>query len=296
MVRFHRISKFYGEIKALNEVSFELPDQSVVGLIGPNGAGKSTCMKILAGAVAPSEGEFFVREQKIVSYSDDAWKRQIGFLPERAPVYEDLSVWQNLCFWAEVYGVDRQRLRQQNWLESLGLAQVLEKPGSSLSKGYRQRLGIAKALLGEPHLLILDEPLSGLDPSQRLAMRDLIRELGKSHSILFSSHQLLELEQICDYFVFLKEGQLVAAGSHADIVAQQSLPWLEVSCFEPISVLPDFGFPVSSIDSHSFRIQCPENLESTQEILRFLHQQALHLRAMQWKKADLEQVFRTLNS
>ena len=296
MVRFSEISKIYGEIKALDEVSFEIPKNTIVGLVGPTGAGKSTCMKIMAGAMAATSGELFIDDQKIESYSPDAWKKQVGFLPERPPVYEELSVVENLSFWADVFSIKNKKQKISNLIDKTGLSSVVRKPGGSLSKGYRQRLGIAKALISEPELLILDEPLSGLDPMQLDEIRKLIRDLGKEHSVLFSSHQLHELEQVCDYYVFLNEGKLVSSGTSEQIKNQSEEPWLCVEFFNEIAQYPDFGKPTRNLKKDSFEIQIQEEAGASEQILNWSRKQNLSIKKMIWQKPDLEQIFRDLNS
>lgn len=296
MVRFSEISKIYGEIKALDEVSFEIPKNTIVGLVGPNGAGKSTCMKIMAGAMAASSGELFVDGQKIESYSPDAWKKQVGFLPERPPVYEELSVVENLSFWADVFSIKDKKKKIADLVEKTGLSAVVKKPGGSLSKGYRQRLGIAKSLISAPELLILDEPLSGLDPMQLDEIRKLIRELGKEHSVLFSSHQLHELEQVCQYYVFLNEGRLVANGTSEQIKKQSEEPWLCVEFFDEVQQLPDFGKATRNQTKDSFEIQIGEDPGASEMIWDWSKRQNLNIKKMLWQKPDLEQIFRDLNS
>ena len=204
MIEVSHLSKSYGSRPAVQDLSFTVPDGQIYGLLGPNGAGKSTIMNILTGYLAPTEGEVKVA----------------GFrLPEQPPLYPEMTVQEYLDFVAELKGVKRAQRKQQVLAAArrTGLEEVLPRVIRSLSKGYRQRVGIAQALLGSPQLIILDEPTVGLDPAQVIEIRNLIRELGKAHTVILSSHILSEVQAVCQQVLILSKGRLVAVGSPEEL-------------------------------------------------------------------------------
>ena len=204
MIEVSHLSKSYGSRPAVQDLSFTVPDGQIYGLLGPNGAGKSTIMNILTGYLAPTEGEVKVA----------------GFrLPEQPPLYPEMTVQEYLDFVAELKGVKRAQRKQQVLAAArrTGLEEVLPRVIRSLSKGYRQRVGIAQALLGSPQLIILDEPTVGLDPAQVIEIRNLIRELGKAHTVILSSHILSEVQAVCQQVLILSKGHLVAVGSPEEL-------------------------------------------------------------------------------
>ena len=204
MIEVSHLSKSYGSRPAVQDLSFTVPDGQIYGLLGPNGAGKSTIMNILTGYLAPTEGEVKVA----------------GFrLPEQPPLYPEMTVQEYLDFVAELKGVKHAQRKQQVLAAArrTGLEEVLPRVIRNLSKGYRQRVGIAQALLGSPQLIILDEPTVGLDPAQVIEIRNLIRELGKAHTVILSSHILSEVQAVCQQVLILSKGRLVAVGSPEEL-------------------------------------------------------------------------------
>jgi ABC-2 type transport system ATP-binding protein len=211
MVRIEGLTKTYGATQALKGVSFEVPRGQVVGFLGPNGAGKSTTMRILAGYVSPTAGRALVGGLD-VAQDPVAAKKLIGYLPENNPLYEDMMVREFLEFIAEVRGLapTARPARIRHAVERCGLTQVLGKDIGQLSKGYRQRVGLAQAIVHDPDLLILDEPTSGLDPNQIVEIRSLIKELGKEKTVILSTHILSEVQSTCDRVLIISDGKLVA--------------------------------------------------------------------------------------
>ncbi|MEG3657353.1 gliding motility-associated ABC transporter ATP-binding subunit GldA [Arenibacter palladensis] len=201
------ITKFFGKQKALNKVSFTIEKGEIVGFLGPNGAGKSTMMKILTTYHTADEGNAEVNSYDVESEKKNVQK-SIGYLPEHNPLYLDMYVKEYLAFNAEVYKVDKQRINTV--IEQTGLTPEANKKIGQLSKGYRQRVGLAAALLHDPEVLILDEPTTGLDPNQLLEIRKLIREIGKEKTILLSTHIMKEVEAVCDRVIIINKGTLVA--------------------------------------------------------------------------------------
>lgn len=201
------ISKYYGEQKALDEVSFSIEKGEIVGFLGPNGAGKSTLMKILTGYLNPSEGEAVVNGYSLHSDLLQAQK-SIGYLPEHNSLYPEMYVREYLIFNAGIYKVSNERIEEV--IQQTGLLPEANKKIEQLSKGYRQRVGLANALLHDPEVLILDEPTTGLDPNQLVEIRDLIRENGKKKTIFLSTHIMREVEALCERVIIINKGKIVA--------------------------------------------------------------------------------------
>ncbi len=214
------ISKSYGPVKALSKVSFEVGKGEVIGLLGPNGAGKTTLMKILTGYLQPDAGTALVAGIDVVA-DPLAAQRRIGYLPENAPLYGEMAVQEYLTMMAALRGVpeDRHRRLISEAVYATGLEDYLTRPIGKLSKGYRQRVGVAQAILHQPELLILDEPTTGLDPTQIVEIRDLIRELAATSTIVLSTHILPEVEMTCDRVLIIIGGQLRADNNLADLRA-----------------------------------------------------------------------------
>ena len=222
MIEVSHLSKYYGDYAAVRDASFEVPDGQIVGFLGPNGAGKTTTMRILAGYLTASAGK------ATIDGIDVFWKplevrRRIGYMPENCPLYPEMRVIEYLRFRAGIKGLHgaRRRQRVDYVLRRCWLEDVRRQLIGTLSKGYRQRVGLADALLAEPPVLILDEPTSGLDPTQIRSARELIRELGAEHTILLSTHILPEVEMTCDRVIIIHRGRVVASGS-LDELAQQA--------------------------------------------------------------------------
>ena len=214
MIEVSHLTKQYGRHLAVDDLSFTVEDGRIYGLLGPNGAGKSTIMNILTGYLAPTEGEVKVAGFRLPEQAQQA-KACVGYLPEQPPLYPEMTVQEYLDFAAELKGVKKAQRREQvqQAARRTGLDQVMPRLIRSLSKGYRQRVGIAQALLGSPQLIILDEPTVGLDPAQVIGIRKLIRELGKTHTVILSSHILSEVQAVCSQVLILSKGHLVAVGA-----------------------------------------------------------------------------------
>ena len=214
MVEVSHLSKNYGSHPAIRDLTFSVADGQVYGLLGPNGAGKSTIMNILTSYLAPTGGEVKVAGFSLPEQAQQA-KACVGYLPEQPPLYPEMTVQEYLDFAAELKGVKKAQRRGQvqQAARRTGLDQVMPRLIRSLSKGYRQRVGIAQALLGAPQLIILDEPTVGLDPAQVIEIRRLIRELGRTHTVILSSHILSEVQAVCSQVLILSKGHLVAVGT-----------------------------------------------------------------------------------
>ncbi|AZJ32706.1 protein involved in gliding motility GldA [Tenacibaculum mesophilum] len=200
------IIKRYGTQKAVNNISFSAKKGEIVGFLGPNGAGKSTTMKILTGFIQPSEGTVLVSGIDVISNPIDAQKK-IGYLPEHNPLYLDMYVREYLQFQASLHNVEKSKINET--IEKVGLTIEAHKKINQLSKGYRQRVGLAAAILHNPEVLILDEPTTGLDPNQLVDIRELIKELGKDKTVLLSTHIMQEVEAMCDRVIIINKGEIV---------------------------------------------------------------------------------------
>lgn len=211
MIVVEHLTKHYGDFVAVNDLSFEIQDGRVYGFLGPNGAGKSTTMNIMTGCLSPTSGTVRIDGHDILK-EPEAAKRLIGYLPERPPLYTSETPAEYLQFVGEAKGVKGPELQRQmdEVIRLTGIDQVKDRLISTLSKGYCQRVGIAQALLGAPKVIILDEPTVGLDPIQIIEIRDLIRELGKTHTVIFSSHILSEVQSICEQVLIISKGVLAA--------------------------------------------------------------------------------------
>jgi len=214
MITVEHLTKYYGNHLAVDEISFEITEGHVYGFLGPNGAGKSTTMNIITGCLSATDGRVLIDGHDIFE-EPDAAKRCIGYLPEHPPLYMNESAEDYLRFVGEAKGLRGLELNAQvrEVIEKTGIGNVKYRRISQLSKGYKQRVGIAQALLGNPKVIILDEPTVGLDPIQIIEIRELITELGKTHTVIFSSHILSEVQAICDQILMIAKGKLVAFGS-----------------------------------------------------------------------------------
>jgi ABC-2 type transport system ATP-binding protein len=223
-IQVQGVSKLYGDFVALRDVSFEVKAHTVAAFLGPNGAGKSTTMKILTGFLAPTRGSV-----RLAGFdpTDPAQRievaRRLGYLPENGPLYRDMTPQESLEFFAHVRGIPNARAAIERVVERCVIGQVRHKPISKLSKGYRQRVGMAQALVHDPEVLVLDEPTSGLDPLQIREVRALIRELGTSKTILLSTHILQEVEAVASQVVVVSEGRVAFAGTLAELTAVRPL-------------------------------------------------------------------------
>lgn len=220
MIEVSHLTKQYGNHLAVDDVSFTVADGQICGLLGPNGAGKSTIMNILTGYLSATSGQVTVAGHPLPEEADAA-KACVGYLPEQPPLYPEMTVQEYLTFAAELKGVKKAEWKEQvcRAARRTGLEAVLPRLIRSLSKGYKQRVGIAQALLGSPRLIILDEPTVGLDPAQVIEIRKLIRELGRAHTVILSSHILSEVQAVCQQILILSKGHLAAAGSLEELTA-----------------------------------------------------------------------------
>lgn len=211
MIEVKNVTKKYGKFVAVDNISFEIKEGEIVGLLGPNGAGKSTTMNMLTGFIEQTEGEIIIDGYNMLKKPKKA-KKEIGYMPEGVPLYSDLTVKEFVKYMAEIKGIDKKVRKEkvEKIIEQTGLKEVQNKLTRNLSRGYKQRVSMAGALVGEPKILILDEPTVGLDPKQITEIRKLIKELGKTHTVILSSHILSEVSQICNKVIIINKGKIVA--------------------------------------------------------------------------------------
>ncbi len=294
------LTREYGPQKAVNDISFEVKEGEIVGFLGPNGAGKSTTLKIATSYLPPTSGRVLVGGHDVVA-SPMAVKRITGYLPEHNPMYLDLFVHEYLTFIGGLYGLRRQQLRSRvgAMVELCGLTREQNKKIETLSKGFRQRVGLAQALIHDPAVLILDEPTSGLDPNQLIEIRRLIRDISKNKTVIFSTHILQEVEAICERIVVINKGQIVAndrldnllgkKASRASIIVEFETP---VAAGE-LEKLPGVSAVVGEGEGR-YRIQVQPGIDLRPEIFRYAADRGLSLIGLKQEENSLENIFREL--
>ena len=218
MIEVRNLVKRYGDHLAVDHISFTIEDGKIYGFLGPNGAGKSTTMNIMTGYIGPTSGDVIINGHSILDEPEEA-KKYIGYLPELPPVYMDMTVKEYLAFCAELKGIPKEERAKEirKAVKRVKIDDVYGRLVGNLSKGYRQRVGLAQAILGSPATIILDEPNVGLDPKQIIEIRDLIRELSHDHTVILSSHILSEIQEVCDQIIIIHRGKMLANGSTAEL-------------------------------------------------------------------------------
>src|SRR3989339_645895 len=221
MIDIKNLTKKFGNNVILDDISFSVNKGEILGFLGPNGAGKTTTMKIITSFWSPTRGSVKIDGVDVIENSLEV-RAKIGYLPETVPLYDDMRVYEYLKFIAEVRGIEKENIKKRikEVVASCGLKKVLLKPIEQLSKGYRQRVGLAQAIMHEPDILILDEPTTGLDPNQIKEIRDLIKKIGKEKTVIFSTHILSEVSATCDRVLIINNGKIVGEGSPADLMAK----------------------------------------------------------------------------
>ena len=305
MITVEHLTKYYGDHLAVDDISFEISEGHVYGFLGPNGAGKSTTMNIITGCLSATAGTVTVDGHDIFE-EPNAAKRCIGYLPEHPPLYLSESVLEYLRFVGEVKGLKKQELEDQIdlVLEKTGTTEVQNRRIGDLSKGYRQRVGIAQALLGNPKVIILDEPTVGLDPIQIIEIRDLIKSLGKTHTVIFSSHILSEVQAICDQILMIAHGRLVAFGEpealQRQLLTGQELLIRTDGSEEAVkAALGDLTLPVTpDITPEEGTVRCCVHIRTegdmdtaAEQAARSLVEHGLPVFELTQKKGSLEDVF-----
>ncbi len=299
-IHVEKITKKYGKQKALDNISFEIKTGDIVGFIGPNGAGKSTMMKIITGFIPQNSGNVKV-ENIDISADPLEVKKNIGYLPEHNPLYLDMYVREYLSFVAGLYKLRKNtKARVEKMIEQTGLYAEQNKKIGALSKGYRQRVGLAQALIHDPKVLVLDEPTSGLDPNQIVEIRNLISELGKEKTVMLSTHIMQEVEAICDKVIIINKGRIVADDYTKDIQSKsQDKQQTIVVEFEGTINKEDLKkitgvTEVAKTKSGSWLIQSSAEKDIRSEVFNFAVKQKTVVLGMQKKSKSLEDVFQEL--
>jgi ABC-2 type transport system ATP-binding protein len=296
-IEVKRLLKQFGEQKAVNEISFTIEKGQIVGFLGPNGAGKSTTMKMITGYLSPDAGDIRVNGVDVVKDPMSA-KKKIGYLPESNALYYDLYVREYLGFVAEVHGIAHKKQRVEEVIELTGLSLESKKQIGQLSKGYKQRTGLAAALLHNPDVLILDEPTSGLDPNQIIEIRNVIKDQGKDKLVLFSSHILQEVEAICDRVIIINKGKIVADDKLASLQRSSDSNIVKVAFKEPLEPEWMRRIPavrsVNKIDQFTWALETNEPDAVRKQLFEMALQQNLNIVSLHNENQSLEEVFRSL--
>ena len=304
-IEVKNLLKVYGEQNAVNNISFKVDKAEIVGFLGPNGAGKSTTMKIITGYLQQTSGDAFVSGIN-VTQDPLTIKKKIGYLPEANALYYDMYVREYLSFIAEVHQVKNSKLKTQNVIQLTGLTSESKKKIGQLSKGYKQRVGLAAALIHDPEVLILDEPTSGLDPNQIIEIREVIRQQGKDKTVLFSSHILQEVEAICDRVIIINKGEIVADDKLSNLQKNKKDQHVVIVAFkEPID--KELLQKINEVDiveqlqmtnhkSDSYRIKTSNPEAVRKQILELSLQHNLNIVSLQSETQSLEDIFKALTN
>jgi ABC-2 type transport system ATP-binding protein len=298
-IEVKNLLKEYGEQKAVDNISFKINKGEIVGFLGPNGAGKSTTMKIITGYLQQTGGEAFVCGINVAEQPLET-KKKIGYLPELNALYYDMYVREYLDFVAEVHAIKAPKSKIENVIEVVGLTVESKKKIGQLSKGYKQRVGLAAALLHDPEVLILDEPTSGLDPNQIIEIREVIKKQGQDKTVLFSSHILQEVEAICDRVIIINKGRIVADDKLSNLQKSNKDSHIVIVQFKEVidkDRLLTGMKQVSKIEEaehNLFKLHTSDPETVRKQILELALQQQLNILSLQSESRSLEDVFRSL--
>ena len=299
-LKLKNLTKLYGAQKAVNDISFEIEKGEIVGFLGPNGAGKSTTMKIATCYLPPTSGEVWVGGFNVVDRPMEV-KQITGYLPEHNPLYLDLYVHEYLGFVGKLYGLRGPRLndRVKEIIDLCGLGPEQNKKIEALSKGYRQRVGLAQALIHDPEILILDEPTSGLDPNQLVEIRKLIKTISQQKTVVFSTHIMQEVQALCDRVIVINKGEIVADDKLERILQTQGNTVAIVVQFEGnvnldhLKLLPGVR-EVEALEGFKYKVLSEGNIDLRPEIFRFAADNNLSLIGLKQEENSLENIFRDL--
>jgi len=296
-IQVNNLSKHFGEQKAVDTISFSIGKGEIVGFLGPNGAGKSTTMKMITGYLQPDAGEITVSGINVLQHPQEV-KRKTGYLPESNALYYDMYIKEYLAFIADVHHVEHKQKKVEDVIQLTGLTPEKTKKIGQLSKGYKQRVGLAAALLHDPEVLILDEPTSGLDPNQIIEIRQVIKDQGKDKLVLFSSHILQEVEAICDRIIIINKGRIVADDRLSNLQQTKTTNVVKVGFQDPLEAewltrLAAAG-TVTKIDSRNWTIQTDEPEQLRKQLQKMAAENNLDIVSLHSETKSLEEVFRSL--
>lgn len=309
MISVKNLTKYYGNFKALNGISFEIKSGEIVGILGPNGAGKSTTLRILTCYLNPTDGDAIIDGKSILDDEINV-KKVIGYLPESAPLYNDMCVFDYLVYMADIQELEKSKLNERlNYVVDVcSLKEVISKPIGELSKGYKQRVGLAGSIIHDPKILILDEPTNGLDPNQIVEIRELIKELGKEKTVLVSTHILSEVESTCSRAIIINKGDIIADDTPRNLslsfvnnksatikISVKTSDNIE-SVKEKLSSINDiYKVEIEEFADNIKEVSIYSNLEEPRdEIYRFIKNTDWIIYEMMKVKENLETVFHTL--
>lgn len=292
------LSKHYGEQKALNQVSFTAKKGEIVGLLGPNGAGKTTTMKILTCFIPQTSGHAEVCGFDVTKDPIEV-RKKIGYLPEHNPLYKDMYIKEYLGFIAGLYGIKNKKNRVAEMIEMVGLQKEQHKQIHALSKGYRQRVGLAQSMMHDPEVLILDEPTSGLDPNQLSEIRNLIRSIGKEKTVIFSSHIMQEVQAICDRVIIINNGNLVANDSIESLQnnkRESSYLLIETKAALPKELLmkQDYIQDMKPLGGNKYRLIGSNKVDLREMVFNFAVENKVTLLQLHLEKTSVEDIFQEL--
>lgn len=302
MIEVRDLVKRYGPNTAVDHISFTIETGKVYGFLGPNGAGKSTTMNIMTGYLSPTEGTVYINGHNIMDEPEEA-KKYIGYLPEHPPLYMDMKVIEYITFAAELKNVPKAKRKEEieRVIDRCGLDKVRGRVIGNLSKGYRQRVGLAQAIIGTPEVVILDEPTVGLDPNQIIEIRDLIRALGREHTVILSSHILAEVQEICDEVLIIHQGELLAQGTPEQLEDKLNAPSLEITVrSDSENAVKAMLFTIDQVrgvnctnenGEVTASVQTVERADIREEVFNACVQNALPLLMMRPVELSLEQIF-----
>jgi len=307
MIELSELTKYYGDLCALDHINLTIEKGRILGLLGPNGAGKTTALRIITGYLTPTSGSVTAKGLSIETDSLEI-KAMIGYLPEEAPLYRDMLVYDYLHYVADIRGLEQERkeTRIRELAGICGLTEVMHRSINELSKGFKQRVGLAHAMMNDPEILVLDEPTSGLDPNQIADIRNIIKRIGLEKTVILSTHILSEVEASCDRVVIINRGRIVADGSTEELrKSSESEYTLNVSLkgagdeeveklFSPIEGVAEVQRLGAENGSRSFKLLCrtPEDIRET--IYRTIKQQEWTLLEFRQESKSLERIFREL--
>lgn len=303
MIEVNNLVKKYGNHLAVDHLSFKVEKGQIYGFLGPNGAGKSTTMNIMTGYIASTEGEVLINGHDILEEPEEA-KKSIGYLPEVPPLYMEMTVLEYLKFAAELKKIPKQERENQisDVMEMVGITEMKQRLIKNLSKGYKQRVGLAQAILGYPEIIILDEPTVGLDPKQIIEIRELIKKLSENHTIILSSHILSEVSAVCDYILIINHGKLVASdttenlskmtfGSRTlELAVKGSKEKIE-KLLDGLEEIQEIEWKSSKEDEVSLAIKTEEKIDLREQLFYLMAENKMPILEMKSTKVSLEDVF-----
>lgn len=303
MIQLENLVKDYGDLRAVDHINFTINEGEILGFLGPNGAGKSTTLKMITCYLSPTFGNISVGEFNVQDHSQQI-REMIGYLPEHNPLYTEMTVYDYLKFVADIRNIKDFKSALKRTIDKCGLHGVISKPIDTLSKGYRQRVGLAQAIIHDPKILILDEPTTGLDPNQIVEIRELIIELGKEKTLIISSHILQEVQAVCDRIVIINKGKIVADGTTQELKASfQNRTKLKLEIMKPVTSLdlllekmPNISISTQADNETTMQLTLEYDavLDLRADIFGFAKEHNWTLLEMHKANVSLEAVFRNL--